>query len=536
MPLPTGGVWPPEPLCPVFDRLRVWSAWYGGDLDELASVYGGQTSMSDQTRTGFFASQGGGFRANVRGMWQRWFHGTSTARTEQRTKLHVPLAGDIASTSADLLFSEPPTLTVEDPTTQERLDELVDDGIHAALLEAAEIGAALGGVFLRVCWDEAVQDDRPWIAPVHADAAVPEFSYGRLIAVTFWRVLSDDGTQVVRHLERHEKGAILHGVYAGDAKKLGRRIALTDVPETANIAEEITSNGDTIETGIDQLTAVYVPNMRPNRLWRTVPAAAYLGRSDYAGSEPFMDALDEVYSSLMRDIRLAKARLIVPEMYLQNQGRGKSSMFESEQEIWSPLNTMGQPDTFNITPSQFAIRVDEHLKTARELTTTIVRAGGYSEQTFGEAGDVAITATEAGARERRSFITRDKKINYWRPALRDIIAALLAIDAKVFRSGVDPEKPTIEFGDTVSEDPQATAQTIQLLAAAEAASLETKVRMAHPDWDDPQVAGEVAKIRGEQQAAQIVPAPGEGMGSAGAGAPDQLDPLEDPTVLEAIPQ
>jgi A118 family predicted phage portal protein len=531
MPLPSGGPWPPVPLDHVFDRLRIWSAWYGGDLDELASVYGGQTGMGDQTRTGFFASQQGGFKAGVRNALQRWFHGAPTPPTEQRTKLHVPIAGDIAATSADLLFSEPPHASVEDETTQKRLDELIDDGIHAALLEGAEVGAALGGVYMRVCWDEAISD-RPWLAPVHADAAVPEFTYGKMTAVTFWRVLADDGKTVIRHLERHEKGAILHGVYAGDRDTLGRRIALTDMPETAALAEAITSQGDVIETGVDQLTAVYIPNMRPNRLWRTTPAAAYLGRSDYSGAEPFMDALDEVYSSLMRDIRLAKARLIVPEIYLESQGRGKSSVFQSEQEIFSPVNTMGDPQRLEITPAQFAIRVDEHLKTAQELTTKIVGAAGYSAQSFGVGDGMGnarpITATEISARERRSFITRDRKIVYWRPGLQQIIEVLLAIDASVFNSGVTPERPDLEFGSGVSEDPSTVAQTAQLLDAAQAASTDTKVRMVHPEWDDDQVAEEIAKIRDDQkQQLTNVPDPFGGMGSGGSGTPQgqqQQDP------------
>jgi hypothetical protein len=527
MPLPSGGHWPPKPLSPVFDKLCTWSAWYSGDLDELASVYGGQAGMGDQTRTGFFASQQGGFKAGVRNYLQRWFHGAATPPTEQRTKLHVPIAGDIASTSADLLFSEPPNISVEDTATQDRLNELVDDGIHAALLEGAEVGAALGGVYLRVCWDKNVSEDRPWLAAVHADAAVPEFTFGKLTAVTFWQVLADDGKTVVRHLERHEPGAIMHGVYVGDRDELGRRAALTDFPETAPFAEELTSDGDRIDTGIDQLTAVYIPNMRPNRLWRTTPAAAYLGRSDYSGAEPFMDALDEVYSSLMRDIRLAKARLIVPEIYLESQGRGKSSFFQTEQEIFSPVNTMGDPQRLEITPAQFAIRVDEHLRAAQELTTKIVGAAGYATQSFGidEGGAGSgrpLTATEVAARERRSFITRDRKIVYWRPGLQQILQALLAVDANVFHSGVTPERPDLEWGDGVSEDPTTVAQTAQFLRAAEAASTETLVRLVHPDWDDPQVAEEVGKIQKDQQASMSVPGLDAGMGLSGPGAsPDQ---------------
>lgn len=506
MPLPNGGAWPPENLRPVWGKLAEWSAWYGGDPDQLAQIYGG-TSAGDPSRTGFFASQGGGFRATVRGFLQRWFWGSPTPSHEQRTKLHLPIAGDIASTSADLLFSEPPTFTVEDATTQERLDELVEYGLHATLLEAAEVAAALGGVYLRICWDEEVDDERVWIAPVHADAAVPEWSYDRLTAVTFWRILADDGTKVVRHLERHEPGAIRHGVYAGTRDDLGRRMALTDMPETTNLADAITDDGDAIRTGVKQLTACYVPNMRPNRLWRTVPAAAYCGRSDYAGVEGLMDALDEVYSSWMRDIRLAKGRLLVPETYLQSEGRGRGAIFDTEQEIFTPVAALGnqQASALQITPSQFAIRLAEHRDTAVNLIEQIVRGAGYSAQTFGATGDVAITATEVAARERRSLTTAGKKQNYWRPELARLIETWLAIDVQVFGSKVTPVRPDIEFGEYVSQDPTTLAGTLDTLNRAESASLDTRVRMLHPEWDDVQVTEEIARIR--EDTAANMPAP-----------------------------
>ena len=68
-------------------------------------------------------------------------------------------------------------------------------------------------------------------------------------------------------------------------------------------------DGDMISTGSPGLAVVYVPNQRPSS-WRNDPLGQHLGRSDLAGVESLMDALDEAYSSWMRDIRLGKARLL----------------------------------------------------------------------------------------------------------------------------------------------------------------------------------------------------------------------------------
>ncbi|GGM77044.1 hypothetical protein GCM10012275_54610 [Longimycelium tulufanense] len=507
MPLPDGDTpWPPPQLAPVFDRLAAWSAWYGGDPDELETLYGESSGLRfDSTSRARLVNHPSQYRGGVVGRLARWFWGQPTPLGERRTKLHVPLAGDIAAKSADLLFSEPPTFTVDDMATQDRLLEHVEEGLHATLLEAADVCAGLGGVYLRVCWDRDLAD-RPWLSPVHADAAVPEWSWaGRLTAVTFWRVLADDGgTEVVRHLERHERGRILHGVYVGTRERLGRRVPLTEYPETTGLAESL-SDGNVIDTGNPGLTAVYVPNMRPNRTWRTIPAATRLGRSDYASLEPFLDALDEVYSSWLRDIRLAKGRILLPSVYLQSNGPGQPATWDADREVYAALNQLPNGTGQQITLAQFAIRHEEHSRTAIELMSRIVQSAGYSVQSFGLSSDVAVTATEVTARERQSMVTRARKILYWRAALAETIDTLLAVDRAVFGAEVEPQRPNIEFADSVSQDPESMARTLQLLTAAEAASLQTRVEMLHPDWDADQVRAEVKRIRDDTGRAVVEP-------------------------------
>ncbi|MEU9865495.1 phage portal protein [Streptomyces sp. NPDC047971] len=496
MPLPTGGAWPPAELDVVRDRMTVWDAWYSGDPNALSSVYGGMTGY-DPGGTGFFASERGGWRGAVGRAVERWFWGSRPSAGERRAKLHVPLASDIAVTSSALLFSEPPTVKGPDDATNKRLEELVDDGLHGTLLEAGELAAALGGVYLRVVWDRE-RYTAPWLDAHPASHAVPEWQWGRLAAVTFWRVLEADGDHVVRHLERHEPGFILHGLYEGTRDELGQKVDLTRHPATAGLATVLGPSGDGIATGITQLTAVYVPNMRPNRLWRGNPAAAHLGRPDIAGAEPLLDALDEVYSSWMRDVHLGKARIIVPGSYLQSNGPGQAASFDAEREVYSELNMLPRSgDSAMITPVQFAIRVAEHRDTAQDLVEQILRTAGYSAQSFGEQGQAAVTATEVVARERQSFTTRNRKIVYWRPALAEAVEALLAIDKAVYQTGVTVEKPDIEFGDSVSEDPQTIATTVELLRRAEAASTETLVKMQHPDWEDADVQKETDAILAE---------------------------------------
>ncbi|MEV4053027.1 phage portal protein [Amycolatopsis sp. NPDC049688] len=505
MPLPEGGPWPPRDFVEAFETMHTWGAWYSGNPDQLATAYervGSRLVNHPQLRP----SQ---LRGGVVGTMARWFWGQPIPPGEKRSKLHVPVAADIATTSADLLFSEPITLTSDDKGSEGQLKDLLSDDLHATLLEAAEIAAAKSGVYLRIVWDREVNPAGPWLQAVHPDAAIPEWRYGRLAAVTFVRQLACDAQVVVRHLERHEvvdgKGAILHGVYVGTETDLGKPAPLNEYPETEALADVVDQDSK-ILTGINQLTAVYIPNIRPNRTWDHLPACAPFGRSDFASTEPLMDAVDEIYTSWMRDLRLAKARIIVPEAYLQDRGPGRGAQFDVDREAYEGLPMMAAADgSTPLTLQQFAIRVEEHERMALHYVGRIVTTSGYSQQTFGLTGDVAVTATEVTARERKSLITRDKKVKYVRPRLAEILQALLKVaDAQGFGWKVDAGKLlTVNFPDAVQQDPTSLAGTLAQLEAARAASTETKVRLLHPEWEKSEVDEEVARILKESGPMQV---------------------------------
>lgn len=101
--------------------------------------------------------------------------------------------------------------------------------------------------------------------------------------------------------------------------------------------------------------------------------------------------------------------------------------------------------------------------------------------------------------------TRGKKIRYWSPPLGEMLHVMLLLDRLMFGWGIVPERPRIAFGGTVSEDPAALAQTLSLYQQAQAVSVDTKVRMIHPEWDEDAVQAEVGRILTET--GQAVPNP-----------------------------
>lgn len=502
MPLPyTDQPWPPAQLKHVTPKLREWDAWYVGTPERLESVYGRQVN-GPRTPT---MPQG------VLGRWYtRLWWGRQTSDASQRgDHMHIPVASDLARVSADLLYSEPPTLTATSGSTvtQDRLDEYTESGMHDVLATGAEIGAALGGRFHRVTWDPS--RPMPFLSTVDADAALPEFTWGNLTAVTFWRVVKRDGRTVWRHLERHETdrvgmGVVLHGLYEGTEVSLGHPRPLTDSPATAVYADRVGPDGALVDPRTPGLCVAYVPNQTPARGWRSDPTGRHLGRSDFDGVETLMDAADEAYSSLMRDIRLAKARLIVPTSMLQSNGAGQGTTFDADREAYEAVNSPPSEDgKQEIIAQQFLIRVTEHLDTVRDLVHRSIQAAGYATATFGDGTDGVMTATEVHARERRTYLTRDRKIRHERPAVAYLSRKMLSIDAAIYGTrGLDWLDPiSVTFADTVQDSALSMAQTVQALQVAQAASTETRVRMVHPDWDEPDVAAEVGRIMAESPSA-----------------------------------
>lgn len=554
MPLPlsdTTSVWPPQNMQGIFAHMNQWSAWYSNELSKLQAAYGGGLAADS---TGFFASDQGGFKPTVGQRMQRFFVGQRPLGPNRNTKLPVPIAGLICQAVADLLYADPPTFTVRVDTdkdgngvsakqanpTQERLNELADSGMYTVLAQSAEVGAALGGSYLRVAWDKSVVADRPFLDPVDADQALPEFRWGRLTAVTFWTVVAKDGVKVWRHLERHElapngNGVILHGLYEGEDTKLGTRVSLNSRQETMALfvmteSAAVAGQVDSLSPG---LCVEYVPNMGPNRLWRTDVVGRYLGRSSIDGVEHLLDAHAETISDWMRARRAAKARVWYDKSLLGNPGPGQGAIADMDQEVYVGADeTIKGPnikmsDKLQVLQPDFT--PDGYQLTAEALLEQIMQMCGFALQTFGmgqnSSRSIETTATEVEARERLTFLTRGRFIRTQVPHLSRILTKLLAVDKAVFGTPNVDAPIWVDFPDSVQESMLRLAQTVQTLFTAESASADERVRILHPEWNDDMWDAEVAKWKVEFAAPVTDP---------DSLAPEAPDPLA-PGQVDAIP-
>ena len=429
-----------------------------------------------------------------------------------KAKVHVPIAADIAATSSDLLFSEEPAFTCYDNATednesaqQHRLDELVEkNNLHGKLNEGGESCAALGDVYLKLNWrpDEI---DFPVLDVVQGDSAWGEFMFGLLQCVHFFSVIRHDvGTDTVYRLyERYQKGRIYMAMFKGSVNDLGGMMPEA-VLNDYGFQQEIIAP-------IDEMLAVHVPNMRPNRMYRD----SNLGRSDFDELRSLMDSLDETYSSWMRDIRLAKARLIVPAEYLRRKpadmfnGENKYTYeFDEDVETLVALDIDPDKSGTGITSSQFAIRSAEHAATCLDIMKNIVSIAGYAPQSFGmDIEGLAQSGTALHIREKKSYNTRGKKQTYWKSPLEAIMTAMVHLDAVLFPGkGSDrDDQVKVRFADSMSNDISTMSSALQMLNSAAAISTQMKIEMLHPDWTKKQIDEEVTRVKVENGMAMDEP-------------------------------
>lgn len=519
-----GMSWPPPELGKVTARVAECRVWWEGDPSKLDDFYAKQGGASPS-----------GQRSRVKAAWDAFWGRQHTDPNQSGKRFHAPIAAEIAMLSAVSLFAKPPTIVAAEgelDTVQDRVDTLFNiPRFHSGLYTAGETASALTGVYGRVVWDEQIQQGT-WIEWIDPDHAIPEWSRGRLKAVTFFTELeSSDPQEVWRHLERYEMGRIVHELYKGTPTSLGSVRPLADHDATADISVELAADGASIvDLGVQELAVEYVPNKLPNPEWSQDTQLRNLGASDVGAPDliPVYHQIDRIYSSLMRDFRVAQARMYASRDVLQNRGAGGGMYLPDDQEMFSPVGTAIGKDGTSESLFEFhqpAIRVLEHDQGGDMLLREVLRRTGYSPVSFGMSDEVAQTATEAAGKKEWTVLTTEGKSRYFGTAIQHLTTVALRVDAVKFPAlGVAPSEPLdVDWPPFAQESDLAKGQTVQTWSVAKAASTRTMVRYLHQDWDEHQIDAEVELI----EKANTVAAPSFGFGSDQPAFGDEPDDTDD---------
>ena len=90
-----------------------------------------------------------------------------------------------------------------------------------------------------------------------------------------------------------------------------------------------------INTGAGRPTAVLIPNLDRSPKWRTDPFLRYLGMSDVVKGGEVWHSLNMLWTDMMHEVDSAKAKLVVPEHYLRQNGPGRGMSYEWWRDVYT---------------------------------------------------------------------------------------------------------------------------------------------------------------------------------------------------------
>ena len=468
-----GGPWPLKCEQETLKALNTWEAWRESDRDDLKIIAG----------------------------WN----------DPKRPYKVDPVAELVADAWAAFLFGEDPRVKARDERDQPLLDALLDldpsggTGTRFAsdLYDAARIAVSEGEVWARVYVDRAVAP-RPLLEWHSRKCILPLYVGPRLLAAAVITELGKMGDHEYRALEIHADGEIVNVLYRGKAGELGQRVDLTDHPATA---------------GIEERWAHGLPGMLVERIRNRKGEGEHLGRSDYHGIQDSLIDLNEAASIGSNNMLLtARKRVAVSANVAQaSTTRGISDYaprvrFDPREEVFvdDPLDSeLGGPVREPFRVIEYSFDASSLIAWRRDVLETALSRIGLNSQWTGTGGD-AVGYAMSGTSLKLRLIPTTKagraKGRSWDDGVPRIAGTMIRVDALAEQAGgygrpwTDTGDPIITRAPGIPADDLEEAQRHGILVNAGVESVEQAIRELHPDWDDPAIADEVARIRADKAA------------------------------------
>jgi len=447
-----------------FKKLMEYDAWYSSDVNEINQFY------LDNKGTDGFNSVG------------QLFYG-KTSNLKKMT--HIPIANKISREKSLLLFGEMPKFTTKEEKDYEILLNLIDDtNIGSKLLSSAEMCSAYGSVFIKPAWNKKVKDSVfPYIEKTHN--ATGKFYEGYLEEVTFIKTyIDDEDNNIIYRLGETytNDGKIIYDLYKGDKKEVGVPVSLETIDQTSSLTDK--------STGIDRCLAVYFKNAF---------SQTSKGRSDYQGMTQLFETLDLISTSFKNEIKLSEAKATIPEQLLPVDDDG-NVIGNFDDSLF--VRVIGDISTdLKIELFQPKIRAEEFKVAYATVLEQIVTMVGFSPQTFGlNIKGQSESGKSLTKREKATYDTKALSEREWKIPLQRLMENLLLLQGKIFKEELSSDvKINVEFNDSISNDIESTSEALQKIKLAECASVETMIKIMHPDWTEKQVVEEKEKIDKEKK-------------------------------------
>lgn len=427
----------------------------------------------------------------------------ATSNSKVEIYVPVPWPRELCRFSAALLFSTTPRITsTADKDLLEKIEQVNDIGAFA--VRGGVSVAREGRAGIRVIIDPAIDAKTPLLALVPEDNILWDVRHGAFYAggtVIITRKPDPSDKIVYRLFEEHTTGWVKRNLYKGTDGELGKPVALSAIPEFA-------------ELPVEQATGLDKPTLIP---WENIPGH----ESDLFGLGGLFDTLNEAESLLLGRARKSQPQTFVDASILDETGKldleGYHIVGRSRMRL--PIGDAGE----TIKTVDPKVELTEHISYNNHLTQLLVTCAGYAPLTWGIEGQTAsvqraVSGYAMKLSQLRTLLNRSQKEHMALEGIGWAIATALAMADDSHE--VAARLPSIQLGDGVPDDALDGAQQVQFLRQAVAASTDTLVKIVHATWSQSEVDEEVQRIEAEGFV-------GAGAGMAGTPLPAHLQALLD---------
>jgi hypothetical protein len=415
-----------------------------------------------------------------------------------RDYLIDPLPEKIAEAFADLIWGKAPKITAANAADKTPLEELVaDNQLPQELKRAEDQCSSEGEVWWRLLNDPE-RFTHPRVEFWSRLDVIPVFSGKDLKAVGFIDLLPPrvgDGDDVFwRHFEIVDEQDIMNVLFCGTKYEIGDKRKLTEHPATEDLEE----------SEPHELPAMPAGRI-PNKLGRNV---AY-GRSDYAGIEDYLYALNETLTVGKENMRMTlKRRVVVPASAVDEAGNvttGEAIVVEMPDMASGKDAVSNQFQVLEYSfDAEALIKYQNSL--AEQALTRVGITPAYIGVSTNEPQGRAITGTALRLRLMPSINAGEARAQPWDVQLPVMLMLLQIIEARAEDDGgygiqwADAgTAPGVDRGESLPQDEVEEAQRHTILISAGAESIRTAIADMHPDWDVDRVEEEWAKILEENE-------------------------------------
>ena len=458
--------------------------------------------------------------------------------------IHCGVPGLISTRMADILFKNgiKPHVTVykdgegeslsEDKAAGKKANELMSElmkiiGLQSTLQTAATNESWGGHCFFKLSHDISVSRF-PIVETYDITQAevVKERGITKAIVFKRWYQHNHRSYRLDEIYSTNEDGdaCITYRLFGwfGDKEKEVDLLSISQTAELFNVNGQGAQNGLKLDEnntfvykGLQGMLAFEKPNKTPSLEF---PESNY-GASDYEGAVDSFDALDEVASGNVGEIRTNKTRRYIPEtMIPRDPDSGDMLPFDEFADCYVRVNGDPDQDAKNeIKVTQVGDKTASFMEKWKANLSNVCNKAKISPFALGITWLEAVNPSAESQRERNktTLDMRDGKLKLWKPMLEEMLLRILQLNAWIrgnTRKNTQVQQEAfadidftwenttvqVDFGEYLEESVSEKLTVWGGAKSQHVASTEECVKQLHPDWTAKQVQDEVNLIRFEE--------------------------------------